>query len=68
MDMERLINRKTESQSRNKLVSMIELYEQYVDEDIDTIRICSSIRYLINDKWIVDISLNRVSRSYLNPE
>jgi hypothetical protein len=66
--MERLKNRRTESQSRNKLVSMIELYEQYVDEDINTIRMWSSTRYLINDKWTVDISLNKVSRSYPDPE
>ncbi len=66
--MERLKNRRTESQSRNKMVSMIELYEQYVDEEIDTIRVWSSTRYLINDKWTVDISTNKVSRSYSDPE
>lgn len=62
--MERLKNRKTESQSRNKVVSMIELYEKYVDEPIETIRIWSSTRYLINDKWNVDIQINKVERSY----
>ena len=56
--------RRTESQSRNKMVSMIELYEKYVDEPIETIRIWSSTRYLINDKWNVDISTNKVDRSY----
>jgi hypothetical protein len=58
--MERLKNRRTGSQSRNKMVSMIELYEQYVDEPIETIRIWSSTMYLINDKWNVDISTNKV--------
>ena len=66
--MERLKNRKTESQSRNKVVSMIELYEKYVDEPIKTIRIWSSTRYLINDKWNVDIQTNKVERSYPDPE
>ena len=66
--MERLKNRKTESQSRNKVVSMIELYEKYVDEPIKTIRIWSSTRYLINDKWNVDIQTNKVERSYPDPD
>jgi len=61
--MERLKNRKTELQSRNKVVSMIELYEKYVDEPIKTIRIWSSTRYLVNDKWNVDIRTNKVNRS-----
>lgn len=66
--MERLKNRKTESQSRNKVVSMIELYEKYVDEPIETIRIWSSTRYLVNDKWNVDIQTNKVERSYPDPD
>jgi hypothetical protein len=66
--MKRLENRRTESQSRNKMVSMIELYEQYVDEPIETIRIWSSTRYLINDKWNVDISTNKLDRSYPDPD
>lgn len=66
--MERLKNRKTESQSRNKVVSMIELYEKYVDEPIETIRIWTSTRYLVNDKWNVDIQTNKVERSYPDPE
>lgn len=66
--MERLKNRKTKPQSRNKVVSMIELYEKYVDEPIETIRIWSSTRYLINDKWNVDIQTNKVERSYPDPE
>lgn len=66
--MELLKNRKTESQSRNKVVSMIELYEKYVDEPIETIRIWSSTRYLVNDKWNVDIQTNKVERSYPDPE
>lgn len=66
--MERLKNRKTESQSRNKVVSMIELYEKYVDEPIETIRIWSSTRYLVNDKWTVNIQTNKVQRSYPDPE
>lgn len=66
--MEQLKNRKTESQSRNKVVSMIELYERYVDEPIETIRIWSSTRYLVNDKWNVDIQTNKVDRSYPDPD
>ena len=66
--MVKLKNRKTESQSRNKVVSMIELYEKYVDEPIETIRIWSSTSYLVNDKWNVDIQTNNVGRSYPDPD
>jgi hypothetical protein len=66
--MKRLEKRSAESQSRNKMVSMIELYEQYVDESIQSIRIWSSTMYLINDKWTVDITTNKVSISYPDPE
>jgi len=58
--MKRLEKRRTETQSRNKMVSMIELYEKYVDEPIETIRIWSSTSYLINDKWNINISTNKV--------
>jgi hypothetical protein len=68
MDMKRLENRITESQSRDKMVSMIELYEQYVDESITSIRLWSSTMYLINDKWVVDINTNTVSICYPDPE
>jgi hypothetical protein len=67
MDIKRLENRSTESESRNKMVSMIDLYEQYVDESIQTIRIWTSTMYIINDKWVVDITTNRVSISYPAP-
>ena len=66
--MERLKNRITDSQSRTKLVSMVELYEKYIDEPIGTIRIFSSTVYLINDKYTVDINSNKVSRCYPDPE
>ena len=66
--MKRLENRGTKSQSRNKMVSMIDLYEQYVDESIQSIRIWSSTMYLINDKWVVDITTNTVSICYPDPE
>jgi hypothetical protein len=66
--MKRLENRRTESQSRKKMVSMIELYEQYVDEPIETIKIWTSTTYLINDKWNVNISTNKVDRSYPDPD
>jgi hypothetical protein len=65
--MKRLENRGTESESRNNMVSMIDLYEQYVDESIQTIRIWTSTMYIINDKWVVDITTNRVSISYPAP-
>ena len=66
--MERLKERKTRSQSRNKVVSMIELYEQYVDDVHILIISIGSSTYLINDKWNVDIQNNKVSRSYPDPE
>lgn len=66
--MKRLKERKTKSQSRNKVVSMIELYEKYVDEPIETIRIWTPTKYLINDKWNVDIQTNKVVRVYPDPE
>jgi hypothetical protein len=68
MDMKQLENRSTESQSSDKMVSMLELYEQYVDESIVTIRIWTSTMYIINDKWVVDITTNRVSICYPAPE
>ena len=68
MDMKQLENRSTEPQSRDKMVSMLELYEQYVDESIQSIRIWSSTMYLINGKWVVDITTNRVSICYPDPE
>jgi len=61
-------NRKTPAQSRNKVVSMIELYEKYVDEPIETIRVWTSTTYLINDKWRVDIQTNKVERTYPDPD
>ena len=68
MDMKQLENRSTESQSRDKMVSMLELYEQYVDESIQSIRIWSSTMYLINGKWVVDITTNTISICYPDPE
>ena len=69
MAIEQLKNRRTtESQSRNKIAHMIDLYEKYVDEPIETIKIWSSTLYLINDKWNVNIQTNRVSISYPDPE
>jgi hypothetical protein len=68
MDMKQLENRSTEPQSRDNMVSMLELYEQYVDESIQSIRIWSPTTYLINDKWVVDITTNRVSICRPDPE
>jgi hypothetical protein len=68
MVIKKLKERYTKSQSRNKIASMMELYEQYIDEEIDTIKIFSSTYYLINDKWTVDITKNTVSRSYPDPD
>lgn len=62
--MERLKKRITKSQSRNKIVHMIELYEKYIDEPINTITIWSSTIYMINNKWTVNIQTNKVERSY----
>ena len=62
--MERLKNRITKSQSRNKIIHMIELYEKYIDDPIKTINIWSSTRYMINNKWTVDLQTNKVERCY----
>mgnify|MGYP006362989247 CR=1 FL=1 len=67
MNMERLSRRKTPSQSRNKVVSMIELYEKYIDEPIETIRVWTSTKYLINDKWNINIQTNKVEKCYPDP-
>lgn len=66
--MKPLTKRNTPSQSRNKVVCMIELYEKYVDESIETIRIYTPTTYLINNKWSVDIQTNKVERSYSDPD
>ena len=66
--MERLTQRKTPLQSKNKVVSAINLYEKYVDKPIETIKIWTSTRYLINDKYTVDIEKNKVDISYPDPE
>jgi hypothetical protein len=66
--MEKLKRRIQPFQSKNKIVSAITLYEQYVDEYIDTIKIYSSTMYLINDKWTVNIATNKVYKCYPDPE
>lgn len=53
--MEQLKNRKTKSQSRNKIISMFNLYEKFVDETIITIRIYTPTSYVVNDEWLVNI-------------
>jgi len=47
---------------------MVELYEQYIDDSIFTIKIESSVRYIVNNIWVVDISTNKVTRCYNDPE
>jgi len=66
--LEKLKNRATPSQSKNKFVNMVELYEQYIDDSIFTIKIESSVRYIVNNIWVVDISTNKVTRCYNDPE
>lgn len=66
--MERLKKRKEKAQSRNKIITAINLYEQYVDEKIDNIKIQSSTKYFINYKWLVDISTNKVNIIYPDPD
>ena len=66
--MELLKKRKTKSQSRRKISSMINLYEKYVDESIKTIEIWTSNKYLVNDEWSVDIENNKVKRCYPDPD
>ncbi len=65
--MERLKKRKTPLNSKSKITSAIVLYEQYVDEPIQKIEIWSSTSYTINDKWSVNLSTNKVDRSYPDP-
>lgn len=54
--------------TNSEITLAIELYVQHINEKIDTIKIWTPSLYLINNKWTVDISLNKVSRSYPDPE
>jgi hypothetical protein len=66
--MKILKERQTPLQSKNKLVTAMNLYEKYVDEPVRSIEVYSDNYYLINNKWSVNISDNSVSRSWPDPE
>jgi len=68
--MELLKKRKTPLSSKRKIASAINLYEKYVDEPIETIKIWSSTYYTIKgkDEYNVDISTNKVVKNYPDPE
>ena len=63
--MEKLKNRKTPLSSKNKLVVAVNLYEKYVDEVIQSIKIISSTIYYFKTyswEYAVDISNNSVKK------
>jgi hypothetical protein len=65
--MEKLVNRKTPLMSKNKIVHAIELYEQYVDEPIESFKIWGSTFYEIKsscNNYSVNIATNKVNKSY----
>ena len=61
--MEKLKIRKTPLTSKRKIVSMVNLYEQYVDEEIISISPPCYIQGRINN-YHVDISKNTVNKIY----
>lgn len=61
--MEKLKTRKTPLSSKRKIVSMINLYEQYVDEPIISITPPCFIESYCH-KYLVDISKNTVRKIY----
>jgi hypothetical protein len=66
--MKILKKRQTPLQSKNKLVTAMNLFEKYVDEPVRSIEVYSDNYYLINNKWSVNISDNSVSRTWPDPE
>lgn len=65
------MDRKTPLISKNKLVTAIKLYEKYIDDTVEKITIWSSTRYQIEGgkhSYIVDISNNKVSIAYPDPD
>jgi hypothetical protein len=65
--MERLKIRKTGSLSKRKIVAMINLYEQYVDERIISIDPNGYIKGDTNN-YMVNIATNKVAKVYPDPE
>jgi len=65
--MEQLKTRRTPLSSKNKMISAIKLYEKYVDEPIQSIKIWSSCSYEFEgscNRYNVDISNNKVQKVY----
>jgi hypothetical protein len=59
--------RKTPSISRRKIISMINLYEKYVDEEITSINPDGYIQSYYNN-YVVNIHTNKVNKVYNDPE
>lgn len=66
--MKPLKDRKTELQSKKKVVAMMNLFEKYIDEKIISINLEQS--YIEGEKYDyrVDISANVVQRIYPDPD
>jgi len=65
--MEPLKIRKTPSISRRKIISMINLYEKYVDEKILSIDPYGYIKGT-NNNYNVNIQTNKVNKVYDDPD
>jgi len=62
--MVRLKNRKTPLSSKRKLISMVKLYEQFVDEPIKTIDPVNGYIQSDYNNYSVNISTNKVKKVY----
>jgi hypothetical protein len=58
--MEKLKERKTPSQSRRKLITMINLFEKYIDEEIKFIDVKLSLIQTSSSLYSVNIHTNKV--------
>ena len=57
--------------SKRKLIRAVQLFEDKIDDTINSIRIYSSNSYEIKgykDNYIVDVQNNKVSKVYPDPE
>ena len=64
-------DRKTPLMSKNKIVSAVNLYERFIDEPIENIKIWTSTSYYITgtyNTYSVDIKNNKVEKVYPDPE
>jgi hypothetical protein len=63
-DFEPIRSRKNDAISKNKLNNALFLFEKYIDETAETIKIISPTIYLINDFWEVNIATNKIRKIY----